>query len=69
VRKWKINPTYGTYGTTSEHAADIIIKKMYASVPFPLSCDEIVVEPCGCSSLGLKRLKTCDGCLQRRLGP
>ena len=48
---------------------DITIKKVYASVPFPLSCDEIVVEPCGCSSLGLKRLKTCDGCLQRRLGP
>ncbi|KKM89919.1 hypothetical protein LCGC14_1243890 [marine sediment metagenome] len=60
-----VDPPYGT----SSRYADITIKKVYASVPFPLSCDEIVVEPCGCSFLGLKRLKTCDGCLQRRLGP
>lgn len=47
----------------------ITIKKMYAVVPIPHPCDEIVTELCGCVYHGFKHLSTCDGCLQRRLGP
>lgn len=48
-----------------------VIKKMYAVVHVPIkgTPGEILVEPCGCTYCGSRRLKTCDGCLQRRLGP
>ncbi len=55
-------------GFTTE-PVDITIKKMYVSVPIKHAPGEILVESCGCSSHGGERLRTCDECLQRRLGP
>ncbi len=60
---------HGWCNTGTSGYADITLKKTYVSTPVPHPCDEIIVEPCGCAFHRGERLKTCDGCLQRRLGP
>jgi len=48
--------------------ADFTLTKIYVPI-IKGRPGEVLVEPCGCSFYGGERFKTCDGCLQRRLGP